>query len=302
MIKMGLFEALATVSVALGLAIPVFMDKVMRPRYEERFYEYRTENRERLVEGLQESLDKLKKTARSKQELDPEITTSLESLVTRLERFSSEENKLGSLLKWRKILFVGWMLSLALSSLSIKFSERIVFGQTTLGEAAIAIFIFSLIASVLYVWELFELDEKLSRFGGKGYGESLQMPARGIIKERELEQNILQILKEWGIPFEKAPPIMIGSKFRVKPDFVVPAAKEPKYFIETRLNLRSSTELRYLKHFGEDLKRYYPGVKTILITKVPSLPPSRNNLSGRWDFIIDIDNLKELKRIIQIKR
>jgi hypothetical protein len=54
-----IFESLAAISVTLGLSIPVFMEKVMRPRYEERFAEFQKASRENFINELNDAATKI---------------------------------------------------------------------------------------------------------------------------------------------------------------------------------------------------------------------------------------------------
>jgi hypothetical protein len=73
---LGIFEVLTSASVALGLAIPVFMEKVMRPRYEEQFEQYRKDSRTAFVDELDEAVGQLRQSADS---LSPETVEKMES-------------------------------------------------------------------------------------------------------------------------------------------------------------------------------------------------------------------------------
>jgi hypothetical protein len=61
------FEAIAGLSLTLAFSIPVLMDKVMRPRYEERFEEFRAYNHSQLLVALEAAVsrwNRLKKAVR----------------------------------------------------------------------------------------------------------------------------------------------------------------------------------------------------------------------------------------------
>jgi hypothetical protein len=57
---MAFFEALVAASISLGLDIPVFLERVMRPQYEERFEEFRMDSRVKFVLAFEKGLEKLR--------------------------------------------------------------------------------------------------------------------------------------------------------------------------------------------------------------------------------------------------
>ncbi|MEJ5327128.1 MAG: hypothetical protein WHU54_02610 [Candidatus Bathyarchaeia archaeon] len=118
---MTLFEVMAALSATFALGIPTFMEKVMRPKYEERFSEFREARRDSFIDEFEKALPQLKQ---AKQELTPEIIETMESLFNEWEEVKSDENKLTVLLNCRKFFFIFWLVSCATSLFAIQYSNR----------------------------------------------------------------------------------------------------------------------------------------------------------------------------------
>jgi len=297
-----LFEALAAVSATLGLAIPVFMEKVMRPRYEERFDEYRKTNRETFIEELDDAVTKLKQT---KESMTPEIVETMESLFSDWGQVKTNESKLDMLLGRRKYLFVGWMLSLILSLFSTEYAEYVLTGQTTLRQITILVFVLMFFVSCWYVIDLFILDEKLSKFRKPSITEQVRAPTveeyRASMKiSRELEAKVENTLIKFHIPFEKEP-LYSRKGYFATADFVVPSSKNPKYFIEVKRHLISRRQLDVVSNIANRLKAGFTGSKTILVTDTLSTPSSLLRIAKEaWDFVIDFTELERIRNIIKL--
>lgn len=76
--KLAIFEVLTAFSASLAIAIPTFMDKVMRPKYEERFGEFRKARRETFFDEFEDAARKLRQTT---EEIDPEAVEAMETFL-----------------------------------------------------------------------------------------------------------------------------------------------------------------------------------------------------------------------------
>lgn len=299
---MALFEALAAVSATLGLAIPVFMEKVMRPRYEERFDEYRKTNRETFIEEFDDALRKLKQT---KESIPSEIVETMESLFSDWGQVKTNESKLDSLLGQRKYLFTGWMFSLFLSLFSIEYAEYVLIERTTLQQVTLLVFAIMFFASCWYVINLFILDDKLSKFRKTSMTERTRVTTaqeyRASMKiSRKLEAKVENALIKFHIPFEKEPLYARNGHFATA-DFVVPSSKSPKYFIDVKRHIVSRGQVKAISNIANNLKAGFTDSKIILITDKLSATRNLLEMAGEaLDFVIDFTELKRIKDIVKL--
>jgi hypothetical protein len=146
---MGMYEILAGTSLTLGLAIPVFMDKVMRPRYEEKINQYNSEKTRQFLE----TLDDINSTAQENTEsiftdLEPEI----DELFNKWGRLKEDENRYEDLLKRRKEIFIIWMITFGLNLLSIEYSNSYLFNtEILIGDTSKLFFSGSFIIGTKYI-------------------------------------------------------------------------------------------------------------------------------------------------------
>jgi hypothetical protein len=293
---MTFFEALAAASVALGLAIPVFLEKVMRPKYEERFEEFRLDNRATFVLALEKALEKLRRLKRSHEAMSAEVYTTMEELFSQWGQLRTGENKLASLLARRKPLFVAWMMSFAASLAGLRYSEALVTPTFTMGDVATSLFFLTLAYSVIYVLELFDLDTKLSKYSGSMRSQIEERPALSTESAKDDYSRVLdgleQKLGEANISFEREPRLK-GPR---RPDLAIPSAKDPVAFIEVKSGNISRAISYPIAYMGQELKKAYPSARTILIIPNPTdgrLHPLRSG----WDFVI---GNTDVARIIEI--
>lgn len=102
---MTLFEVMTGLSASFAIGIPTFMDKVMRPKYEERFREFGEARRDSFIDEFEKALPMVKQ---AKQELTPEVVETMENLFNEWGQVRSDETRLSILLKYRKyFLFFG---------------------------------------------------------------------------------------------------------------------------------------------------------------------------------------------------
>jgi hypothetical protein len=296
------FETLSAASLTLALAIPVFMEKVMRPRYEERFQEFRTANRESFVEEFEEARTRLR---RSRGAITPEVVDVMESLFDEWGRVKINENRLDTLLTLRKHFFSGWMLSLMLNLFSIPYSEYSLSENLKLGQLAIFLFAVMLLASMWYVREQFSLDDSLSKFDINPMRENVggsrrtgSLIALALSKGRELERSVEKALKESGVSYERNAVVGKSEGMTFRADFVVPSGDKPKYVIEVKQNIRPlATQHGYFLVY---LRKHFPDADIVLVSDlVTALPSEIETLKLVWDHLVDFRHLDELKRIVR---
>jgi hypothetical protein len=297
---MTLFEVMTAFSVSLAIGIPAFMDKVMRPRYEDRFEEFRTARREAFLDEFENAHRKLKQT---KEEIAPETAETMEGLFEKWGQLKSDQNRLQRLLFLRKFLYLGWFTVSGLCLLSIQFSESLI-GQTNfnLGQATSFAFAVMFLFSLWYGYSLFDLDDKLSKFKGETTGEifgrpeSVQVTFGAYV---ELERKVERTLSKYKIPFERNAMLKTEKGMVTEVDFVVPSSQNPKYAIEIKSKPRMQFLYELSLRFNE-IKNTIP-FKTILISDFKGA--SENTLKvaqAYWDFIVDFEELDKLKEIIQL--
>ena len=294
------FEALAAASIALGLAIPVFLERAMRPRYEERFEEFRMDNRVSFVLAFEKALDKLRRLKRSEEAMTPEVYATMEGLFNQWGQLRSSENKLVSLRARRGPLFVAWMFSFAISIVAIQYPNVVAIAPTlTIADAATADFFLTLAYSVKYVLELFDLDNRLSRYG-RSVSQSSEPPA--IIPSRsigslhsDIMNNVNQVLRINKIPFVQEPRLLRSTR---RPDYAVPSAKNPVAFIEVKSGTLARAASYPIAYLGQELKIAYPAVTNILI--VPNTQDLRLMPTVRkyWDSVLGFTDMGDLAKIV----
>lgn len=296
---MALFEVMTALSVSLAIAIPTFMDKVMRPKYEGRFSEFRKVRREDFFDEFEDAYRQLKQ---AKEEMTPETIETMERLFNDWGQIKTDENKLTSLLKLRKFYFIAWLISCVLSLVSIENSETMIpYTNDNLGTFAMLGFLFMLFFSGVYCIELFLFDEKLSEFKAKTTGEtfgkveSARITVTSILKTIDRVENVL---KKFKIPYYKDALLKTNGGGSYV-DFAIPTTKNPKYLIEIKARLFHqalyNTSLKY-KEIKSQIQ-----VKTILISNFRDASPDLLKLAqAYWDFVVDFQDLEKLREIIEL--
>ena len=295
-----MFEAMTAFSVALAIGIPTFMEKVMRPRYEERFEEFRQTRRDTFLDEFENAFGKLKQV---KEEIAPETVETMENLFERWGQLKSDENRLTRLLFLRKFLFLGWFAVSGLCLSSIQFSESLI-GQTNvnLGQATGFAFVVMFAFSAWYGYNLFDLDQQLSKFKGENTGATFGRPESVLVTYAayiELERKVEKTLRKNDIPFAKNVLLKNDKGMMTEIDFVVPSSQNPKYLIEVKSKPRMQSLYELSLRFNE-IKSTSP-VKTILVSDFKGA--SENTLKtaqAYWDYVVDFEELDKLKEIIQL--
>jgi len=276
------------------------MEKVMRPKYEERFTEFSKARREVFFEEFESAFNQLKQT---KEEMTPELIDTLETLFDEWGQVKTEVNKLTTLLRLRKFLFVGWLAVSFLCLASIQYSDVLITmtEDVTFGSITWLFFGLMFLASLNYGYDLFNLDEKLSKIKAKTTGEAFAevVPVKGMVKiGLEEENKVEQILNKFKIPFSKNVAIETDET-RLWVDFTIPP-KKPKYIIEVKTRLFTSRIASLALRF-EKIKSVYQ-VKTILISNLKnSSEIALKTARQLWDYVIDFEELEKLKEIIKLK-
>ncbi|MGA3108384.1 MAG: hypothetical protein ABSD99_02860 [Candidatus Bathyarchaeia archaeon] len=294
---MPFFELLAGAALTLGLAIPVFMDKVMRPKYEERFTEFRLQNRIEFIDSLERALGKVRGVKRSTAAMTPEVYASMEELVNKWSRLRSDETRLDTLLDRREYLFVAWMISFGLSALSVGF-PGIVVNQHAIGEVAGWYFALVMVFSVVYVVQLFDFDKKLSKFRPFEFEKASNQPNINISEFRAAdstyEVRVANELNSRQVTFERHP--KIHGPFR--PDFAIPSSKNPQYFVEARGDLSKESSVGWLNYDIRALRSNYPQVKMVVISRALTAR-TRRLLSKYWDYVFEDSEIEKLVEILK---
>ena len=297
--KLAIFEVLTAFSASLAIAIPTFMDKVMRPKYEERFEEFRKARRETFFDEFEDASRKLRQTT---EEIAPETVEAMENLFGEWGQLRSDENRLKKLLFMRKFFYVGWFLVSGLCLSSIPSSENQI-GQIdlTLGQATIFAFIVMFLASLWYGYNLFDLDEQLSKFKGETTGavfgktENVRISLGAYF---QLEQNVETVLKKFKIPFAKNA-LLKTNGVRTEVDFAIPSGQNPKFAIEIKSRPRMSFLYEFALRFKE-IKDAIP-LKTILISDFQGASAEAKKVAqAYWDYVVDFEDLDRLKEIIRL--
>jgi hypothetical protein len=288
-------------SVTLALGIPVFMEKVMRPRYEERFEEFRQEGIEAFMKQFENALERFKRT---QEIVTPETVGIMDSLFSQWDRIRTNEKRLQNLLKTRQYLFTAWMASAILSSFSIEYPNYPVpfLGEIRLGQLTQFVFFVSFLISFLYVLELFSLDQKLA-----GYGRTSRAPPPSsvptyislVYRGIEMGRQVESALQELDIPYEKRPISVEGRM--IIPDFAIPSSDEPLYIVEVKTAIKSKTILYGLSDMLSLLRGTFPKVKGILVFDFDETPTKNLEMARQmWDFAVDFKRLKDLKNVIKL--
>jgi hypothetical protein len=291
---MAFFEALAAASIALGLAIPVFLERVMRPRYEERFEEFRMDSRVGFILAFEKALEKLRRLKRPGEAMTNEVYATMEGLFAQWGQLRSSENRLASMLRRRKPLFVLWMISFLLSLASIQYSQIIVGSNLNLGDATVGAFALVLLYSIVYVLELFDLDDKLSKYKGTiSQTSSDTTISRSFAHSyRKIMGNIRRRLRDENIPFEIEPRL---SKDRGA-DLAIPSSKNPIALIEVKSAPLTRATSYPIAYIGRELKQAYPSATTILIVPSP-VGETLRTLKENWDNVLSITDIDDLTAI-----
>lgn len=296
---MAIFEALTAISVGLALGIPAFMDKVMRPKYEERFEEFRKTRREAFFDEFEDASRKLRQTT---EEIAPETVEAMESLFGEWGQLKSDENRLKKLLSMRKFFFVGWFLVCGLSLISIQSSESQI-GQTSwsLGQATIGAVIVMFLASLWYGYTLFDFDDQLSKFKGETTGAvfgKTETVRFSLVAYSQLERKVEAALKKFKIPYAKNA-LLKTNGVRTEVDFVIPPGQNPKFAIEIK-SKPLVTVLYYISLRFKELKDAIP-LKTILISDFQRASAEAKRVAeAYWDYTVDFEELDRLKEIIRL--
>lgn len=299
--SLSFYEALLGVSVTLGLAIPVFMDKVMRPRYEERFEEFRQASRSIFIDMFEDALKRLKQT---KEWINEEIVDLIESLFTQWGEIKTNETRLQNAVRYRKYLFLGWMVSAVLSAFSIKYPDLKLFRELKLGQLGEIVFLAMLIISIFYALELFSFDERLSKYRGipREGAPSPEVPTYVSMLKlgREMEMKVETTLRDSSIKYSREP--ISAKDLVVMADFAVPSSKEPQYVIEVKRRIHSASLYSLYGRF-ERIKRAFPKVKGVLILDFSETHPRfLKHAEKILDFVVDFKRLDTLKDILKVQK
>ncbi len=304
---MAIFESLAAVSIALALGIPVLMERVLRPHYEDRFEQFRLYNRGQLLNFFEEALGKLR-GLKSHEVMSPELYESMNRLITQWTTVNSYENKLTIVTSRRKYLFAGWMVSLALCLASINSSDFMVTPSIPLGGMAVGWFGIVFVYSMYYALQLYLFDEKLANFRRtaalpSGTIKLTVEPAiadRAVPSEKHIEitARLQGLLTAKQIPFVANPIIRKDDYKGVSPDFALPDADSPRYFIEVKdiLTIQGSYGVAAL---GASLKFLFPNALTILVVAQAGAETRKFLTQRSWDYVFDATGLEQLALLVQ---
>jgi hypothetical protein len=299
--SLSYFEAMLGASVALLLGIPVLLDQIMRPRYEERFEGFKQESNDKFLETLDKALQKIK---HAEEKVNPETVEIMETLFANWERVKANENQLQSLISTRKYLFLGWMTSVLLSVFATSYSNVVLLREFNLGQLSTAVFGLMAALSTFYAMALFSLDDKLAKFKKNPTKQNIVQKASvsrvsssfSVSKGLMMEQEVENILRRFLIPYETGRYPAKGLHF----DFAIPSAENPSYIIEVKTRLMFSSILGDLSQRLNDLKRTNPQVKGIIVTNVgESSPKALKTVKEEW-LILDFLKIEELGQIIKL--
>lgn len=202
----------------------------------------------------------------------------------------------------RKFFYVGWFLVSGLSLLSIQSSEnQIVLTNWTLGQATLSAFMVMFLASLWYGYNLFDLDEQLSKFKGETSGavfgktENVRISLGAYF---QLEQKVETVLEKYKIPFAKDA-LLKTNGIRTEVDFAIPSGQNPKFAIEIKSKPRMSFLYEYSLRFKE-IKAAF-SLKTILISDFQGASAEAKKVAqAYWDYVVDFEDLDRLKEIIRL--
>lgn len=298
---MALFEIYVTLSITLAFGIPTFFEKVMRSGYERRVESFK----ESIIKEYQESLKNAVTELEEAEELTDEVIEGMDEVTDAWVDVRSNYMKLKNLLNYRNYLFVGWMLSVVVSSLAIYVHE---FNTLPLNiplnwiYLAPLIFYFMLVATTWYGWKLFEFDRELLKFSKTEKEEGIRLKPsirfREMMKTGEDVRNrVVNVLKESSIPFEVECKI---DRFRY--DIIIPNIKKPQFFVEIKYVSRPETLMTFdsvARMFGVT-KNKYPDSKTILLVNMKNLSHRAKEETNRYaDKAFDLDNLQDFIEFVK---
>jgi hypothetical protein len=310
-------EVIATVSGTLALAIPLVMERVLRPRYEDRFEELQINNRSRFVQTFEEALNRLKKMGNAV--ISPEDYGIMERLFSQWSGVKEGETKLDYLISRRKYLFVAWMISMLMAVLDLGFPSTVVI-NVQLAQLSLAVFTLVSFYSIYYAVRVFQLDEQISTYYEQvhssaeppQFAPSKNVEMHPVAKEANLpticlerdniptlKDKLVHALKENDIAFEIQPRLaFFDDEKRMRfPDFVVQSSKNPRYFIEVegRLSREASYPIAYLGRF---LEERYPRIPVILLADSIA-PDARSILSQTFNYIFDSNEIDKLVSLLR---
>lgn len=299
--SMVFYEVLAGASLSLALAIPIFLDKVMRPRYEERFEEFKFQNQMDFVKILQDISDKVRD---NKDEFIDRISDEMEKLINAWGYLKSNENKMNKLIEYRKGLFLGWMGTFILNILSIKYGPIKIFNLINQDDFSTLVFMFMVLISTKYVYDLFKLDDSLSKIKitENKKEQEIVIPKStisSIMSEYITIENMVTKELDGYVDYMKNVRMKIGDML-YELDIIIPNDKNPKYIIEIKTRL-SRQIIRRLNYRFSEIKKNLPHIKLILIyesTTLTSLKESHET----WDYNIPLTKISTLKTIIDSTR
>ncbi len=304
---MPFYEVIATASITLALAIPAFLEKVMRAGYEKRVESYKDgvvqEFRDVFIEAFNEFNEV--------QALTEEIEEKISEVVGMWEEVRTNYHRLEELIKRRIYLTIGWILVFA-SSIGAIYSNtyNVTLFNTDWAGITNALFVSLLIVTIIYFYQLLKFDYDLTKYNENNFEEKLVLSRdrtdnmdkiesfREYIKEKE--EIIEKFLSNKNIKFEKEVKI---NNSRV--DYAIPDSKSPKIIIETKFS-RSKSNLPHfiygsvIGHFAL-IKKDFPEIKTILITNfdISKYTARYNDLLKFTDSVIDISQIDRLDELIK---
>jgi len=298
---MGFYEFLAGASLSLALAIPVFLDKVMRPRYEERFEEFKHQNQADFIKVLENISDKVRINT---DEFIDGISNEMEILINTWGYLKSNENKMNQLIEYRKTLFLGWMSVFIFNILSIKYSDVKMTNMITQGDFSTLIFFIMILLSTKYVYDLFKLDDSLSKIKiSEKKQDSDTVISKNTISSimseyKNIELMVTNILDDY-VNYMKNVRMKIGD-LDYEFDIVVPNSVNPEYIIEIkkRLSLSTSRHLNY--KFGQ-IKNNLSEIKLLIIYESATLS-SLKEMQKIWDYMIPLNKIETLRNIFDDKK
>jgi len=295
---LSFFEAIAALSLTLAFSIPVLMDKVMRPRYEARFEEFRTYNRSQLFAALEKAHERLRRLRRSSEFMAPEDYAAMEEVVSQWTFVKENETRKDRILGRRKYLFGGWLINVALSAAAIENPAMLVASgfNVTVGQCATTAFFLFLMYSGYYGWEIYDLDDKISKFRGT-ISKTSQFPVLAESEGLALENEIGNELTRNNIPFKRGG-VLRTDQGTIVPDFAIPSLDNPRFFVEVKSSLSIPAGYE-LARFAMQLKSKYPTAKLILITTAPTKEMVAFLLRRRWDEVFEISDLSRFTSLVK---
>lgn len=305
---MPFYEVIATVSLTLALAIPTFLEKVMRSGYERRVESYKNGVIEEFREVFVEAFNEFNEV----QYLTTEIEDKISEVVSMWEEVQTNYHKLESFIKTRIYLTIGWIIvfSCSISSIYSQSYNVILFNIDWPGLTNL-IFGLLLFITIIYIYQLLKFDYDLTQYIETKFHEKLDFRDPMEKKEkykietiREYEKKneliIEKFLKEQNIKFEKD--IVINNK---RVDFIIPNARSPQIIIELKVRRFE----RGLPHFiygsiialFASLKVDFPNIKTVLITNydLSKYETRYKDLIKFTDAIVKLEKIEKLGEFIK---